>query len=65
MMDLARYIRVGLAVSISIMVAGVLAFHGSNEVAMQTVAMVGLFTGLGVAMFLEGRERKRKAERRQ
>jgi hypothetical protein len=64
-MDLARYARIGLAVSISIMVAGVLVFHGSSKAAMQAVAMVGLFTGLGAAMFMEGRERKRKAERRQ
>lgn len=64
-MDLARYMRIGLAVSISIMLAGVLAFHDSNEAAMQAVAMVGLFTGLGVAMFLEGRDRKRRTGRRQ
>jgi hypothetical protein len=65
MMDLARYARIGLAVSISIMVTGVLVFHGSNKAAMQAVAMVGLFTGLGVAMFLEGRDRKRRTGRRQ
>lgn len=59
-MELAPYIRIGLAVSISIMLIGVLAFHGSSEAAMQAVAMVGLVTGVGVALFLMERAAKRR-----
>ena len=58
-MELAPYIRIGLAISISIMLIGVLVFHDSNEAAMQAVAMVGLFTGLGIALFLQDRAPKR------
>lgn len=59
-MELAPYIRIGLAISISIMSIGVLVFHDSSEAAMQAVAMVGLFTGLVVALFLQERAAKRR-----
>ena len=53
-------VRMGIAVGGTIMLAGALIFRDSSEAVLQAVAMVGMFTGLAVGMFLDGRARKRK-----
>ena len=63
-MEWVRYANIGIAVGATFIVIAVLVFRHS-EAAMQAVAMVGMFIGLGVALFLEGRARKRKEDRPQ
>lgn len=64
-MEWVRYANIGIAVGVTILVIAVLVFRNSSEAAMQAVALVGMFIGLGVALFLEERARKRKEGRSQ
>ena len=64
-MEWVRYANIGIGVGVTIMVIGVLIFRSSSEAAMQATAMVGMFIGLGVALFLDERARKRKEGRPQ
>lgn len=61
-MEDIRYANIGIAVGIVIAVAGVLAFKDSNEGAMQVVALVGLLTGLFVALALGERAKRRSGK---
>jgi cytosine/uracil/thiamine/allantoin permease len=60
-----RYGNIGIAVGAAITVIGVLVFRDSSEAAMQAVAMIGWFTGLAVALLLDGRARRRKNDQLQ
>ncbi len=64
-MEWVRYANIGIAVGVTILAIAVLVFRNSSEAAMQAVAMVGMFIGLGVALFLDERAKKRKEGRPQ
>ncbi len=61
-MEGIRYANIGMLVGIAIIIGGVLVFKDSSEAAMQAVAMIGFFTGLGVALTLGGRAKRRRRE---
>lgn len=60
-----RYMNIGLAISITIVIAGVVAFRNSNEAAMQAVALVGMIIGLAVGLGLDTRAQRRNDKRAQ
>jgi FtsH-binding integral membrane protein len=60
-----RYMNIGLGVSVAIIVAGVVAFRDSSEVAMQAVALVGMFVGLALGLWLDTRAQRRDGKRAQ
>jgi FtsH-binding integral membrane protein len=60
-----RYMNIGLGVSMAIIVAGVVAFKDSSEAAMQAVALVGMFAGLALGLWLDTRAQRRSGKRAQ
>lgn len=60
-----RYMNIGLGVSMVIIVAGVVAFKDSSEAAMQAVALVGMFVGLALGLWLDTRAQRRNGKRAQ
>jgi presenilin-like A22 family membrane protease len=57
-----RFGNIGIAVGTAILVVGALVFRNSGEAALQAVGLIGLFAGLAVGLFLDGRARKRRGE---
>lgn len=64
-MGTMRYMNIGLAVSVTIIVVGVVAFRSSSEAAMQAVALVGMFVGLALGLWLDTRAQRRNGKRAQ
>ena len=62
-MGTMRYMNIGFAVGMAIIIAGVLAFKDSSEAAMQGVALLGMLVGLALGLWLDTRA-KRSAEKR-
>lgn len=60
-----RYMNIGLGASMAIIVAGVVAFRDSSEAAMQAVALVGMFAGLVLGLWLDTRAQRRNGKRAQ
>lgn len=60
-----RYMNIGLAISITIVIGGVIAFKDSSEAAMQAVALVGMIIGLAVGLGLDTRAQRRNDKRAQ
>jgi hypothetical protein len=58
-----RYANIGIAVGMTIIIAGVFAFKDSSETAMQAIAMVGFFSAFAVFHFLDERARRRERKR--
>ena len=59
-----RYMNIGLGVSVTIIVAGVIVFKDS-EPAMQAVALVGMIVGLAVGLGLDTRAQRKSGKRAQ
>ena len=59
-----RYMNIGLGVSVAIILVGVIAFKDS-EAAMQAVALVGMFAGLALGLWLDTRAQRRAGKRAQ
>ncbi len=57
--------NIGLAISITIVIGGVIAFKDSSEAAMQAVALVGMIIGLAVGLGLDTRAQRRNDKRAQ
>lgn len=64
-MEGVRYANIGIGVAATIAIAGVLIFKDSSEAAMQAVALIGLFIGLGVTEGLNSRAKRREENRAQ
>jgi hypothetical protein len=64
-MGTMRYMNIGLAVGTAIIIAGVLAFKDASEAAMQGVALVGMFVGLALGLWLDTRAKHRVEKRSQ
>lgn len=64
-MEGIRYANIGIVVGTTIIVAGVLLFKDSSEVAMQVVAMVGFFVALAIYLVLDEKAQRRKKNRAQ
>lgn len=60
-----RYMNIGLAVSVTIIIVGVVAFRNSSEAAMQGVALVGMIVGLAVGLGLDTRAQRKSGKRAQ
>jgi hypothetical protein len=64
-MEGIRYANIGIAVTSTIAIAGVLVFKDSSEAAMQAVALIGLLVGLAVSQGLDSRSKRRNKKRPQ
>jgi FtsH-binding integral membrane protein len=64
-MGTMRYMNIGLGVTVTIIVAGVVAFRNSSEAAMQAVALVGMIVGFAVGLWLDTRAQRRSGKRAQ
>ncbi len=64
-MGTMRYMNIGLAISMAIVIAGVVVFKDSSEAAMQATALVGMFVGLALGLWLDTRAQRRNGERAQ
>lgn len=64
-MGTMRYMNIGLGVCVAIIVAGVIAFKDSSEVAMQAVALLGMIIGLTLGLWLDTRAQRRSGKRAQ
>ncbi len=56
-----RYMNIGMGVSVTIIVAGVIVFKDS-EAAMQAVALVGMLVGLALGLWLDTRAQRRSGK---
>lgn len=64
-MEGMRYANIGIAVTSTIAIAGVLIFKDSSEAAIQAVALVGILIGLAVSQGLDTRSKRRNRKRPQ
>jgi FtsH-binding integral membrane protein len=64
-MGTMRYMNIGLAVAVTIVIAGVVAFRDSSEATMQAMALVGMFVGLALGLWLDTRAQRRSGKRAQ
>ena len=60
-----RYMNIGLAVGVTIVIAGVVAFRHSNDAAMQAMVLVGMIVGLAVGLGLDTRSQRGSGRRTQ
>ncbi len=60
-----RYMNIGLAVAMTIVIAGVVAFRNSSEAAMQATVLVAMFVGLALGLWLDTRAQRRSSKRAQ
>jgi FtsH-binding integral membrane protein len=60
-----RYMNIGLAVAVTIVVAGVVIFRNSSEAAMQAMVLVGMLVGLALGLWLDTRAQRRSGKRAQ
>jgi len=58
-----RYANIGLAVSMVVLVGGVLIFRNSGDGPLGAVALATFFTAFGVYHFLDERDKRRKGRR--
>jgi len=58
-----RYANIGLAVSMVVLVGGVLIFRHSGDGALGAVALATFFTAFGVYHYLDERAKRRDRER--
>lgn len=60
-----RHIGIAFITGIAILIAGILVFGESNEVAMRALALVSFFSVFAVFHFLDERAKRRAKKRRQ
>jgi hypothetical protein len=60
-----RQANIGVAVGLSIALAGVILFRGSSEAAMQAVALAGFVVAIAVIAYLDERTKRRGGNRAQ
>jgi hypothetical protein len=60
-----HYANIGLAVSMVVLIGGVLIFRNSGDGALGAVGLATFFTAFGIYGFLDERDRRRRDEARE
>jgi len=60
-----RYMNIGLAVGVTIVIVGVIVFRHSSDAAMQAMALIGMVIGLAVGLGLDTRAQRGSGRRTQ